>query len=177
MSLRGFTQRFQDLQRRLEILPRAIGDIVAEEQRTLLQLNKDTMILGRDNRDQPLYPSYLDHPYWSRFRHPRQAATAYRNYKVLTRAHTRSLIQYLFDEPEKSMDTPDLFIDGSRTYDPMRINIKGAGFEIVNNDTKAQRVYGEHGGRILGLSPIAIKYFRENFLVRRLRKFLLTGRS
>jgi hypothetical protein len=168
----GFFEAIDERIRLLETIPQAVSDCVVKEQNTLLQLNKDTMLLGRDNQDNPIRPTYMGNPFWQSKKNPLAAARAYQNLKQRMRPETRLLIQYLYDEPEKSRDTPDLFIDGSRTQYPMKIIIHGDGFDIVNNDSHAQEMEQTHGGHIYGLSPIAIRYFWNNFLCNYLQRHL-----
>ncbi len=167
MNIEGVYNRVKDLQRRLEIIPHAVSDVVSRERNTLLALKKDTMLLGRNDEDMPFTPGYMEDTY---FKTP-IAARNYYEWKQGMRAETRSLLQYLTDQPEKNSDTPDLFVTGLWTYDPAVIRTSSDSFSIINPHVKGGDIWRKyHLGD--GISPIARQYFWENFLLSALRRHI-----
>jgi hypothetical protein len=143
------------------------ADVSAEHSDTLMDMNRDQLLYGRNAAGELLTPGYLDDPF---FETP-AAAKAYYNKKVrLTSAHwTRFSTRFYFRIqlfPDKPPDTPNLLINGNWFFNHFFININAGSHSYVIGSTgeAAADIEGKYGKKVYGLAEKSRAFFFREFI-------------
>lgn len=182
MQIGAYIQRLESIARRLDenTLAAHIGEVVEEHEDMVLGLNKDTLLLGRDNEGAILRPGYSSDPYLdtpeARKKFGGRAAYIARK-KRLESLHI-ARITHVLGYPNKNPDTPNIRYTsknnrpGENFQDSMYLNVLNDRYIIGSDYRDADAIEDKYDRKLLGLSPLARDYFWENVLYRDLLNFI-----
>lgn len=148
-------------------MPNVIDKAVSDYKSDILSLNKDQMLLGRDNEGIPFSPSYLQDPYFKN----QEAAQAYARMKYALESHHNSLMWVTDLYPHKDRDIPNLIVSG--TFQGAMFITTGSGkYTIGSRYEDASDINAKYNNKVFGLAPEAKNYLYRHFIFQILLKNL-----
>lgn len=141
-----------------------LGDLVVNNEDMLFDLNWSQILQGRNNEGELFTPTYQNDPY---FKTP-EGAERYAKFKEgLVSSHNALIIHPLFTQ--KPSNTPNLIVTGAFLFS-IFITTNKQSFTLGATWHKADDINNKYGGKVFGLSPQAVAFFRKNVLIPELRK-------
>lgn len=159
-ALQRRINRYKAISEAIKNLPNAINNVINENSDVLLSLNRDQMLLGRDNEGNILSTSYLQDSY---FKTSKQAESYARMKYALEQRH-RSLLWFpvqLF--PDKDRNTPNLIVRGD-FQDAMFITSGYNSFTIGSTYIDASDINEKYNDKVFGLAPESRAYFYREWI-------------
>lgn len=167
MGIRDLLKRVEKVKSKLNKVGETIGDVVEAEKETILSLNKDQMLLGRNADGKEFTPSYLNDDY---FTTPEKAIRyAEMKYRLEPEHTIRITNPTLY--PSKGKDTPNLIVTG-KFQDGMFIEANKDSFTIDSNYIESQEIENKYGGLVFGLSPESKEFFYKHYLKDKLKRLI-----
>lgn len=164
-NIRGYTERFLRIRRKIDGLPAFMASYLNQHQDTILQLNKDGILLGRDTDGKEFTPGYLADPY---FQTPEQKL-AYWKRKQALRPRNRARIMFPLNYVEKRPDTPDLRVTkktwapGENFQDSMYVRVGSTETTIGSTYPDTPAIVAKYKNKVFGLTPLALDYFKFDY--------------
>lgn len=166
MNLTDTIEKLETLSFRIETNGDFIEGVVYNERETILELNKDQLLLGRNTDGEPLAPDYLSDPFFS---NP-EAAKAYAERKYRLETLHQQRITHVLDFPNKEKNTPNLIIRGD-FQDQMYITGFTATEYIIGSKYEGTPdIETKYHDKVFGLSPQVKRYFYEDYIRPKLIK-------
>lgn len=122
----------------------------------LLSLNRDQMLLGRNNAGDTFTPGYLNDPYFK----TQTKAQAYKKMKIgLEKQHSgRMRFSNVQLYPDKDSDTPNLIVTGP-FQDSMYITLSSSEYTLGSTYIDASDINAKYNNAVFGLAPRSKEYF------------------
>ena len=159
-AIQNRINRYKALSNAIKNVPNVINKVVNDNKDVLLSLNRDQMLLGRDNKGNVLSPSYLSDPYFS----SPAKAQAYARMKYALESMHNSLLWYpvqLF--PDKDRNTPNLIVSG-KFQDAMFISTSGDSFTIGSSYIDSSNINAKYKNNVFGIAPESAAYFYREYI-------------
>lgn len=154
-QLKNKIEQLRKLSQTISSVPQIVDNVVSDNKDILLSLNRDQMLLGRDNEGNILSPSYLLDPYFK----TQEAALNYARMKYSLEQQHKSLIWnpvYLF--PDKDKNTPNLIVTGL-FQDHLFITTGSGKYEISSTYIDSSDINRKYNNKVFGLAPQSRNYF------------------
>lgn len=152
--------RYQRIIESIKRVPEAINKTITDNKDVLLALNRDQMLLGRDNEGNVLSPSYLNDPYFS----SPEKAQAYARMKYGLEPYHKSMLWFPMQlYPDKERNTPNLIVTGS-FQDAMFITASSNSFTIGSTYIDSEDIETKYHNKVFGIAPNSKEYFYREFI-------------
>lgn len=135
----------------------------------LLSLNRDQMLLGRNNAGDTFTPGYLNDPYFK----TQAKAQAYKKMKIgLEKQHSgRMRFSNVQLYPNKDSDTPNLIVTGP-FQDSMYITLSSGEYTLGSTYVDASDINAKYNNAVFGLAPRSKEYFDKYWIHPAIAKYL-----
>lgn len=135
----------------------------------LLSLNRDQMLLGRNNAGDTFTPGYLNDPYFK----TQAKAQAYKKMKIgLEKQHSsRMRFSNVQLYPNKDSDTPNLIVTGP-FQDSMYITLSSSEYTLGSTYVDASDINAKYNNAVFGLAPRSKEYFYKYWIHPAIVKYL-----
>lgn len=167
MGIVDFKKRIEKMIDRLNTVPEVVELVVRDQQDTLVSLNKDQMLLGRNTDGKVLTPDYLSDPYFK----TREEALFYARMKYRLESQHNARISHPLNYPNKGRNTPNLIVTGP-FQDAMRIRLTSDAFFIDSGYNESKEIERKYQHKVFGLSPESREYFYEKYIKPKIKKHL-----
>lgn len=146
-----------------------INNAVTENKDVILSLNRDQMLLGRNNAGDIFTPGYLDDPYFK----TNQQAQAYLEMKINLESQHSSRMRFSNVQlySDKSSDTPNLIVTGP-FQDAMYITVSADEYSIGSAYIDASDINAKYNNAVFGLAPKSKEYFYKNWVHPAIIKYI-----
>ena len=128
---------------------------------------QEQLYSGLDGFGRKLSPSYLDDPYFNKFKEPGKKAKSYRDWKERITPPRASPYGFAARNP----NFPNLTIDGT-FYASMGASVKNWKLTIGSSIKLGADIEQKYGSEIFMLSPKAIEYLNEYHVIPAIGKYL-----
>ncbi|MDH6304612.1 hypothetical protein M2459_001347 [Parabacteroides sp. PF5-5] len=159
ISIRGMIDRFEAFRKECAGIYDIASKVAADNQDTLLSLNRDQMLLGRNTDGDLLSPDYLSDPH---FKTP-EAAKAYADMKSKLESQHNARIQNPSIYPNKPKNTPNLIVTGPFQGN-MFINVSGRTYNISSTYIDTPDISHKYNDKVFGISPESKVFFFNNYI-------------
>jgi hypothetical protein len=173
-SLRQTIDKFQKI-REIDIYD-VSADVAAKNEDTLMEMNQDQLLYGRNAKGELLTPGYLDDPF---FETPESAQNYYdMKQRWAARHYARFGPRFFFKIqlfPDKPSDTPNLLVTGTLFFNHFFINVNSGSrsYVIGSTGSVADGIEEKYGNIVYGLAPQSSDFFFRQLIVSQYR--LLAG--
>ena len=135
----------------------------------LLSLNRDQMLLGRNNAGDTFTPGYLNDPYFK----TQAKAQAYKKMKIgLEKQHSgRMRFSNVQLYPNKDSDTTNLIVTGP-FQDSMYITLSSGEYTLGSTYVDASDINAKYNNAVFGLAPRSKEYFYKYWIHPAIVKYL-----
>lgn len=129
---------------------------------------REQMLCGVDGDDRHLNPTYDDDPYFEEEGPWHHRSTAYKDWKRDIKPPEAGVMLTLQPRPD---NVPNLYIDGT-FHDGVSASMRGDTLTIdCDQDGDGPDIVRKYGDQLLQLSPTAIGYFNETYILPHIRDF------
>jgi len=137
-----------------EALPDAISTTVQQTSATLMDLNRDQLLQGRDAEGNLLSPTYTQDPYFT----TREAAARYSKMKYKMEAEHRGMVANVELFGEKPTDVPNLLVNGNWFFNHFFIKVTKEAYSIGSTGLAAPDIERKYP-KVYGLAPLSKEYY------------------
>lgn len=158
MGVQWFIKRLEDLAN--GELANMLGQILDEDTAVLVELQKDQLYAGQNEKGGRLAPSYLNDPF---FKTP-AAALRYAQFKDKLNQRRENPIF-----GKKDFEVPNLIVTGTLFYDTIFADVQNDKLIISARSSIISKLETKYPD-LLGLNMTALKFYKEEYnLIERLR--------